>query len=55
VAEFIDRIRDIALLRGQRLVVTNLVTLLTGQAKMWYTYELLSSSKLAMQQGLIDQ
>jgi hypothetical protein len=55
VMEFTDRIRDIALLRGQRLVATNLVTLLTGQAKMWYNYELSSSSKLAMQQGPIDQ
>ncbi len=55
VVEFIDRIRNIALLRGQHLVVTNLVTLLTEQAKMWYNYGLLSFFKMIMQQKLIDQ
>ena len=54
VAEFTDRIRDIALLRGQRLVATNLVTLLQGQAKRWYNYELDPTIKMAMQQGSIE-
>jgi hypothetical protein len=55
VGEFTDRIRDIALLRDQRLVATNLVTLLIEQTKMWYNYELDSSTKMVMQQGPIDQ
>jgi hypothetical protein len=55
VAKFIDRIRNIALLRGQRLIVTNLVTLLIEQAKMWYNYELNSFIKMTMQQESIDQ
>ena len=54
VAEFTDRIRDIALLRGQRLVATNLVTLLQGQAKRWYNYELNLTNKMSMLQGSIE-
>ena len=48
VAEFIDRIRDIALLREQRLVATNLITLLQDQVKRWYNYELNSIIKMTM-------
>jgi uncharacterized membrane protein len=55
VVEFIDRIRNIALLRDQRLVVTNLVTLLIEQIKMWYNYELNNFFKMIMQQRFIDQ
>ena len=55
VAEFIDRIRDIVLLRGQRLMTINLVILLQGQAKRWYNYELNPIIKMAMQQESIDE
>jgi hypothetical protein len=55
VVKFIDRIRNIALLRDQRLVIINLVTLLIEQIKMWYNYELNSFIKMIMQQRSIDQ
>ena len=55
VAEFIDRIRDIVLLREQRLIATNLIILLQDQVKRWYNYELNSIIKMAMQQESIDE
>lgn len=48
---FIERLNDIAVVRGEKLVRENLFTCLRGLALQWYTSELTSDAKLVVKYG----
>ena len=51
---FVDRIRDIAALKGHRLVQTNLITCLKGAAIDWFQYELSDAFEFSLRAGDIE-